>query len=438
MASRTDAPGSASGSTSSGSPSSTASNEGRRSPLTPSDVRGAAQLATEATLQTTRLVETVHARVHAALVRTPLREATRTGGLTGWIYRAIRLITRLAGRATVGASQVAEHVTRHAPPPETKTRQRLLSIVNGVLGDHLSDSGNPLARSFSLRDANGQLLDGPPSDARASMGDTVIVFVHGLCLSDRAWWASPDTRGHVEAIAAATGGVPVFARYNTGRHIGGNGQLFSRHVEALARRERPSRIILVAHSMGGLVVRSAFRHARQTAARWPSRVTETVYLGTPHQGAPLERAGAWIEEQLRRTAFTAPFTALTSLRSRGIQDLRYGTLAAGDAPSSPVSRASGPHPAAGRALYVAATLSPEPSAVQKIGDGLVPLPSALHTTDAPPGTRRVFENLGHLELLHAPAVTAYLCDWLSAPAPSSGDCDPPLLTETAPPPESPV
>jgi len=437
-----------------GSPSGDGPAEKRAGGGSLSDLRGAAQLAASATVGTTRLVEAVHARILSPFRLRAARDPDRTGGLSGWIYRAIRGITRVVGWSTTGALQVAGHATRVAPSREMTTpaasasdaassdaaasdvggraavrRDRLVSVLNGVLGDHLHDTSNPLARSFSLRDAAGHPLHartsfgspGAPKkttseeaalEEKAASGGVLVVFVHGLCLSDRAWAPTSGRPGHVSAIAAATGGRPVFARYNTGRPIRANGRLFSRHLAALVRRGDSSpRIVLVAHSMGGLVVRSAFHHARQTSAAWPALVSDTVYLGTPHEGAPLERAGAWVEAQLRRGALTAPFTALTSLRSRGIQDLRHG--AASGRGTARMGFASAP--TTGRVLYAGATRSADPTLASAVGDGLVPLDSALRASDpSPSATRQVFPNLGHLELLRAPAVTADVCAWLSA------------------------
>jgi hypothetical protein len=72
-------------------------------------------------------------------------------------------------------------------------------------------------------------------------------------------------------------------------------------------------------------------------------------------------------------------------------------------------------PTSGRTLYVAGTLISDQPARNAIGDGLVPVSSALDTSaSSRPANRRVFEGTGHLDLLHDPAVTEYLRDWLSA------------------------
>lgn len=380
-----------------------------------SDLRGAARLVADGAVGTTHLVEAMHARIAGLLLLRPTRRPSRARGLTGWIYRAIRRIMRLTGRGVGSALRVADRGSGPLPDGrDTEGRGRVLSVLNGILGDRLSETSNPLARPFTLRTADGRL-----GDAQAVSSDGVVLFVHGLCLSDRSWAPTSRQAGHVQAVAETTGGMPLFARYNTGLSIDANGRLLARHLQALkTRSSEPPRIVIVAHSMGGLVVRGALWHARRASENWPDRVTEIAYLGTPHRGAPLERAGAWVETQLNRTGLTAPFTAATTLRSQGIQDLRHGVAALAEGSGGLDSSAG-----AWRTLYVAATLASDPALRRNLGDGLVPLESALGTPGASPAsgrdaaspeTRRVFPNLGHFDLLHAPVVTNALQTWLAA------------------------
>jgi len=419
------------------------------------DLRGLAQLATEATVETTNLVEGIHRGVLSAVLPSSPRHADRTGGLTGWIYRTIRRIVRLSGIGSAALLQGIDRVAGSDPPIDTDARRRFLSVLNGVLGDHLAASDNPLARSFSLRTADGSPLesfvpngppaDGPPVNGLAVDGlavegpapetsavgasvpdtpavdpgtplnETLIVFVHGLCLDDRHWAGTRDGAGHVDALSSAVDATPIFARYNTGRSIAANGRQLSRHLDGLERMARRrgfrSRIVLVAHSMGGLVVRQALAFAQTESARWPGLVSEVIYLGTPHRGAALEQIGSWVEECLRWSRFTEPFTALTGIRSRGIQDLQHG--ASGKAAFT----GSDPPPAlppSGRCLYVAGNLKPRVPTSGPVGDGLVSVSSALNRPAASPvATRRVFPKIGHFALLRDPAVTRNLTEWLT-------------------------
>ena len=372
--------------------------------IDPEDVRGLAQLASEATLETTRLVEAVHAGVLDKVLPGSKHKGGRAGGLTGWIYRTIRQVMRLFGRGatrTIEGVERAGRATGWAEEGETVARDRMVSVLNGIVGDHLAATGNPLARSFSLRTLGGQ-----PVTEATELAETVVVFVHGLCCSDRDWRRKVSKSGHVSALAGVVGGLPVFARYNTGTAIRENGQHLSRHLDALmSRTNGPNRIVLVTHSMGGLVARSAFQHAAETSARWTESVTETIYLGTPHLGAPLERAGVWVEEQLRQTLFTMPLANVGAIRSRGIKDLRDGVAALRDPLPDDKDHRLAVAPPDSRILYIGSTIAGSSPIWHSVGDGLVPLDSALNAPDTTPATRKVFERVGHMKLIRAPTVT---------------------------------
>ena len=53
---------------------------------------------------------------------------------------------------------------------------------------------------------------------------------------------------------------------------------------------------------------------------------DLVFLGTPHFGAPAERAGAHADFLLGISPYSAPFARLGKVRSAGIKDLRHGNL----------------------------------------------------------------------------------------------------------------
>ena len=153
------------------------------------------------------------------------------------------------------------------------------------------------------------------------------MLAHGLCLNDLQW----NRRGHDHgaALARDLGYTPVYLHYNTGLHISTNGRQLAEALEALvAQWPVPlEEFALVAHSMGGLVARSACHYGALAAHAWPRRLGTLVFLGTPHHGAPMERGGNWIDTLLEISPYTAPFARLGKIRSAGITDLRYGNLA---------------------------------------------------------------------------------------------------------------
>ena len=231
---------------------------------------------------------------------------------------------------------------------------------------------------------------------------------------------------------------PVYLHYNSGRAIATNGQELAERLQALigAWGAPVSEIQVVAHSMGGLVMRSACHVAETEDLAWRDRLRKIVFLGTPHLGAPLERGGNWLTLALDHSSYTAAFARLGRLRSAGITDLRFGqVLPSGDgdrfAPGGGPAAAL-PLPRRVACYAIAATLSkspaPSPSlgalgAVKSVlGDGLVRVASALGDDADParslgiPADRRcVVYDTTHLDLLDSPEVYARIAAWLASP-----------------------
>jgi pimeloyl-ACP methyl ester carboxylesterase len=118
----------------------------------------------------------------------------------------------------------------------------------------------------------------------------------------------------------------VHLDYNSGLHISTNGRAFAALLEELVA-EWPvpvEAIAIVAHSMGGLVTRSACHYGEQHA--WFAKLRTIVFVGTPHHGAPLERAGNWLQAMLGVTRWSRPFAPLARMRSAGVTDLRFGNV----------------------------------------------------------------------------------------------------------------
>jgi len=265
----------------------------------------------------------------------------------------------------------------------------------------------------------------------------VLVLIHGLCMNDLQW-ATQAPGGppldHGAVLSAALGLSPVYVRYNTGLDTSENGQFSALQLTQLAAHwpVPVEEITVVAHSMGGLVTRSAV-HCAQTMAgadkAWLGRLKAIVFLGTPHHGAPLERAGNWIDVVLGSTPYTRPFAKLGQLRSAGITDLRYGHVLDADWQGhdrfrrKPDSRTALPLPEGVACFTIAATVAPPRGALAErlVGDGLVPLNSALGLHDDPKRTLAfaksslcVVYKLNHMALLSSPVVTQKMLGWLAA------------------------
>jgi pimeloyl-ACP methyl ester carboxylesterase len=404
--------------------------------LRAADLRGIAQLATQGTTGVARIVEGVHQSVLGTLGVPPGKLPAQTRGLTGLIYKSIRSITHLAGKSVEAALAklepllVPEMDSEEHASEESPQRAAVLAALNGVLGDRLAASNNPFATPMTLRYGsvvlNWQAMP-PIPEARSK----VLLLIHGLCMNDLQWNTHHDAHSsnHAEVLSAALGASPVYVRYNTGLHVSENGALLAQQLEQLVTHWPVplKEIIVLAHSMGGLVIRSACHVAQQSKLRWPRALKSIVFLGTPHHGAPLERAGNWVDVLLGSTPYTKPFTQLAKLRSAGITDLRYGYVLDADWQGhdrfrrTPDTRAPAPLPAGVACYTVAATLAGKRSklADRLLGDGLVPLHSALgqhdgeqHNLAFAPDAQWIAYRTGHLQLLSSPDVTQQLVDWL--------------------------
>ena len=409
-----------------------------------SDLRAAAQLASQATVGVVRIAEGVHQAVWRALGAPHGPQPGQTRGLTGLVYRAVEGSAQLLGQGAQGVLARLEPLlaSADAQAPGSPQREAVLAALNGVMGDRLAASHNPLATPMALR-WNGEALHWqalPPGMGNAVSGK-LLLLVHGLCMNDLQWQAGPGTEqvDFGAVLAARLGYTPVYLRYNTGQHTSDNGLALALQLEQLARHWPVplQEITVLAHSMGGLVTRSAVAQARQQggqqALQWPVYLKSIIFLGTPHHGAPLERAGHWVDQLLGTTPFSAPFARLAQLRSAGITDLRYGHVLAADWEGrdrfrrTPDSRVPVPLPDGVACYTVAATTAAKRSllADRLVGDGLVPLRSALGQHDDPARTlafakpaQWIAYRTHHMALLHSPAVAQQVERWL-APVPEA-------------------
>ncbi|MFN3978997.1 MAG: lipase family alpha/beta hydrolase [Caldilinea sp.] len=383
----------------------------------PSDIRGFSRLAITATTRITDLVETMHATVTAPPQIRPTVTERRTRGITGFVYGNVRGVTHLVGGVLDLA--LAPFTALLEASATTDEREALLAVLNGVVGDHLAATNNPLAIQPTLH----------RRDATQAATGKVVVLVHGLCMNDRQWRRKGHDHG--AALARDLGYTPLYAHYNSGQHISTNGRILADLLEAaLAEWPQPiDELVIVGHSMGGLVARSACHYAAEAGHRWPQSLRKLLFLGTPHHGSPWERSGNWIDIGLGLVSYTAPLARVGKLRSAGITDLRHGSLLDEDwrdhdrfAHNHDVRRPL-PLPDGVCCYAVAAALDESEAGYVSnlIGDGLVPLASAHghhaveeHHLGIPEAQRWTGYGMHHLDLLDRPEVYAQLRAWLEA------------------------
>ena len=166
-----------------------------------------------------------------------------------------------------------------------------------------------------------------------------MVFLHGLCENEAYWNRHRDRTGTTYAeMLAERGWTPLMLRANTGLPLRENGAaltaLLQRVVEAWP--VPVTRIALVGHSLGGLVMRAAGAVASEVEEPWSRRVTDVITLGTPHLGAPIAWGIGHGSRGLSMLKETAAFGRILDWRSRGVHDLVAGL--AEDVPPLPHAR----------------------------------------------------------------------------------------------------
>jgi hypothetical protein len=393
------------------------------------DLRGASRLAIDATVAITDLVEAMHRNISSTPAILGKQPEGGAGGISGLVYRGIRGTTRLIGGGIDAALTPLIPLLR--PRESTPARDAVLAALNGVMGDHLIETKNPLAITMQLR-ANGQSLvleTAALTKALPKAGGKIAVMVHGLCMNDQQW--RRNDHDHGAALARDLGFTPIYLRYNSGLHISVNGREFANRLETLVAQwpVEVSEMVILTHSMGGLVARSALHYATAAGTRWPTLVKALVFLGTPHHGAPLERGGHWIDTILGVSPYVAPFARLGQMRSAGITDLRHGNLLDedwqhGDRFTRTTTRPQVlPLPANVPCYAIAATTGKQVGDLNDrlLGDGLVPVASALghHKTKKrvlgiPPARQWIGVEMNHMDLLSSTAVYAQVRHWLAA------------------------
>jgi pimeloyl-ACP methyl ester carboxylesterase len=380
-----------------------------------SDLHGVARLGVDATMGMTDLVEAMHAAI--ARPGLGLRDAApeRTTGITGLVYRGIRYVAGVTGTGldAVLAREGAEYERTYAE------REAAIAILNGVLGDHLAATANPLAIPMRLHHAGRPLILHSDTLSRTlpNVGPKLLILVHGLCMNDLQW--TRDGHDHGQMLAESLGYTPLYLHYNSGLSIADNGRCFAELLDVLVA-EWPSpveEITLIGHSMGGLLARSACHDAENNDRAWMRSLRNLVCMGSPHHGAPLERGGRRLDLLLGTMPFAAPLARIGKLRSVGITDLRYG-----NALSTRGRHCAVPLPKGVRCYAIAATTGRRRDDLKDrwIGDGLVSVASALgHHSD--PGRAIGFAKkrqwigygMNHLDLLNHPDAADRLLRWLN-------------------------
>ena len=234
-----------------------------------------------------------------------------------------------------------------------------------ALAAHRADDDGPALRLAPARIGRPRRLERalrqPPDRAGQRPRARDVAAPRRRCT--RSWSSSctgsARPRGGTAVWPAAAGGPRRHARhvrYNTGLHVSENGRGLARLLDEMVE-EWPCQLeelVLIGHSMGGLVARSACHYG----ASWTDRVRHVFCLGSPHLGADLEKganvlgsrwAGCRRRSRSRRRGTRAPRDQGSPLRR---VRRRTGATRPPRVPARPLP--GGPVPTGGELLLVSA------------------------------------------------------------------------------------
>lgn len=380
-----------------------------------------------------RLVLGTARDVHQAVARRAFTPWRRTSAAP--IEVAHDLVAGGVYAAVGGALRVARHVMRSlgeagigGPVERGAVGRQVVSAVNGLIGDRLADAGDPNAIRMSVRHAAADVPARPAELQSAFPGATgrIAVLLHGLGENDDSWSRYRQRHGTTYAqVLTELGLTPVPLRANTGLHVSDNATRVCSLMESVVEHwpVPVTEVVLVGHSMGGLVLRAALAEAVATEAPWAAMVRDLVCLGAPHGGAALEKGVHLAARALALAPESRPFATILSLRSGGITDLRHGYLTREEWDGQdlhvtwgldrmPLEATDGV-----RHHFVTALLGSTARHVfsRAVGDLLVREHSAAAAAGVADAYVHSLVSTNHFMLLNHPAVHAVLREWLTRP-----------------------
>jgi triacylglycerol esterase/lipase EstA (alpha/beta hydrolase family) len=352
---------------------------------------------------------TVHRAVRAGVgpAATPVLVAQEV--VTRSVYALTGLGLSVAARSAglVAVSRLRAGDESAASVHDGPAAHHVLAVGLGLIGDRAAAETASLERPMHVR-RGGRAVDLTPagiSSSYARVTPQLAVFVHGLFETENAWrLRTRDRPSYAARLREELDLTPVMVRFNTGLRVSGNGvALRDLLADLVTTWPVPvERIVLVGHSMGGLVIHSALAQASdETDGVWLSLVSDTVTLGSPHHGSPIARGVDRAALALSTAERTRWAGDLLGVRSAGVRDMELG--------ASRGSRRTGIRHRS--VVGVVGDLLPARWA-DALGDLVVPVACAAGGDD---GARVVRGD--HLGLLNHPEVHEHLVRWLGEPGP---------------------
>jgi hypothetical protein len=171
--------------------------------------------------------------------------------------RALGAVGRAALLPVRGASYLVRSGRAH--------QHFFLPVLNGALGDQLAARADARAIQLSFRRGGHDVA---VADLRlGEPRQKTVVFVHGLMGDELIWQTGfqdpPASRRYGPRLAEEAHLRALYVRFNSGLHLSENGRALSHLLTELVTTypDAVGELVLVGHSMGGLIIRSAGHYA---------------------------------------------------------------------------------------------------------------------------------------------------------------------------------
>lgn len=333
------------------------------------------------------------------------------------------LSSKVAENRVVAKEKLCDFIEHGLPPGQSEA---VVATLNGLIGDYLVQRNSRFVQEMVFRDQMQTLNLEPEilSQQLTRCTERIVLCVHGWCMNDVQWkWKEHD---HGRSLGKY-GYTPIYLRYNTGQHISHNGESFAQMLEQLisAWPCEVRELVIIGHSMGGLVTRSACHFGQQHQHEWLSVLRTFVTLGTPHNGAPLAQLACWIDNRVGEAPYLKMLNKLSEIRSSGTKDLSQGYIRHNDwntlseSEEQLLERAMLPDGVMCYAIASCLGHNLNDDKNLRLGDGLVPVSSALgestkeqQALNYPEENKWVGVGINHLDLLTHPQVTGILEQWV--------------------------
>jgi len=313
------------------------------------------------------------------------------------------------------------------------------SALNGLVGDKLREKDSPLALTMGFYHKNKRvaLTNNQLKHLQPKVTSKVVILIHGLSSHEQMWAfpdslkpdAAPEDVSYGSLLAKDLDYTPLYVRYNSGLHISENGRNLASLIQDLVDVYPIDieEIVLIGHSLGGLLIRSACYYGEKQNHEWQNKVSKAFYLGTPHLGTSWEDATDGLYQWLSQHShpFARKVSNIYAGRSSAIQDLRHARLIDEDWQNNVATSTPIPWLKGAEHYFIVGTMhsNADHPINGLIGDMLVPATSATAVCPIrkdmpkPPNVEKncaIVSGLNHVKLAYSEEVYKCIHQWVIA------------------------